>query len=189
MEGAGRLFHSFSSAKTSGKARPPREAPQVVLGMMRTTLWERFGAIAVKSSQAKSSQAKKSKLSQFDTLPFSCLLFMYDTQSDAGDISDRSAVSAEIAERRQNTNCTQVTTNERRATRTSGEMSRLSLPVKCQPNSDVEAACALQYTILHLFSAVLTLHSVQFGFRGYSCSVYRHPSTSTWHVRAHSRMS
>ena len=28
---------------------------------------------------------------------------MYDTQSDAGDISDRSAVSAEIAERRQNT--------------------------------------------------------------------------------------
>lgn len=56
--------------------------------------------------------------------------------------------------------------NERRATRTSGEMSRLSLPVKCQPNSDVEAACALQYTILHLFSAVLTLHSVQFGCSG-----------------------
>jgi hypothetical protein len=75
--------------------------------MMRRTTWERFGAIAVisqvKSSQAKSSQVKKSKLSQFDTLPFSCLLFMYDTQSDAGDISDRSAVSAEIAERRQNT--------------------------------------------------------------------------------------
>ena len=29
-------------------------------------------------------------------LPNSCLLFMYDTHSDASDISDRSAVSAEI---------------------------------------------------------------------------------------------
>ena len=112
---------------------------------------ERFGANAVIC--VKTSQVKKSKLlSQFDTLPFSCLLFMYDTQSDAGDISDRSAVRAEIAERRHesNTNCnTQVTSED--ATRTSGEMSRLSLPVKCQPNSDVEAACALQYTTYYTF--------------------------------------
>jgi len=75
---------------------------------------------------------------------------MYDTQSDAGDISDRSAVSAEIAGSDDKTQIV-LKYNERRATRTSGEMSRLSLPVKCQPNSDVEAACALQYTILHLF--------------------------------------
>ncbi len=77
---------------------------------------------------------------------------MYDTQSDAGDISDRGAVSAEIAGSDDKTQIVlKYNVNERRATRTSGEMSRLSLPVKCQPNSDVEAACALQYTILHLF--------------------------------------
>ena len=93
---------------------------------------------------------------------------MYDT-NDAGDIADRSAVSAEIAERRQE----QISSNEvpkkfrtgakrqeeeqrpnngQRAIRErAATMSRLSPPVKCQPSSDVEAACALQYTILHLF--------------------------------------
>ena len=85
---------------------------------------------------------------------------MYDT-NDAGDIADRSAVSAEIAERRQE----QISSNEvpkkvRTGAKSNGQraireraatMSRLSPPVKCQPSSDVEAACALQYTILHLF--------------------------------------